>query len=158
MADRALDRFAELGVVADFQAGPDAIDPEYHASLVELIGEQAFDLIPTAAVFATGATTILSSDWDADPLPPLGTIERSLTRDSNALADLADAVEMLTIDAAYALGHDDVTGSIEVGKFADFVVLDQHLFDIDTEAISRTEVLLTVVGGSEVHRSPNFGS
>lgn len=148
-----IDRFADLGVVADFQQSPDAIDPLYHEDLTEIIGDRAFDLIPTGTLVEAGASVTLSSDWDAGPLPPLGTIERSLTRESNAVPDLATALALATIEAAAALGHDDITGSIEVGKQADYVVLDSNLFEVDVQDIDRTAVLLTVVDGAVVFDS-----
>ena len=66
------------------------------------------------------------------------------------------ALQRRVIDAAFALGHDDLTGSIEVGKQADFVILADNLFEIDAADIDRTDVLLTVVAGSEVYRSVGF--
>ena len=48
---------------------------------------------------------------------------------------------------------DNETGSIEVGKLADLAVLDRNLFDIPPEAISETQVLLTLFGGETVHGS-----
>ncbi len=149
-----LGRFADIGVVADMQHSPDAIAADYHEFLAEFIGDRAFDLIPTAQLIEADATVTLSSDWDAGPLSPLGTIERALTRKSNAVPDVDTAVALATIEAAYALGHDDVTGSIEVGKYADFVVLDQNIFDIAD--IDATETLLTVVGGDVVYRADGF--
>lgn len=150
-------RFAELAVVVDFQQSDDAIATEYHDDLAEIIGDRAYDVIPTATLLDAGATVILSNDWDAGPLPPLGTIERSLTRDANAMPDLASAIAASTIDAAYALGHDDMTGSIEVGKYADFVMIDQPLFDIEIADIDQANVVFTVVGGKVVYQAPGFG-
>jgi predicted amidohydrolase YtcJ len=43
------------------------------------------------------------------------------------------------------------TGSIEVGKVADLVILDQNLFDIEPQAISETNVLITLFEGEVVH-------
>jgi hypothetical protein len=43
------------------------------------------------------------------------------------------------------------TGSIEVGKYADLVVLDQNLFEIPTERISQTTVVTTMLGGKVVY-------
>ncbi len=60
------------------------------------------------------------------------------------------------IVAADALGHADTTGSIEVGKFADFIVLDQNIIEIEPGDIDSSTVQLTVLGGTEVHRHPNF--
>jgi len=149
-------RFADLGVIADFQQSPDAIDPRYLDFLTDFIGDRALDLIPTGSLIAAGATVTLSSDWDAGPLSPLGTIERSIMRDVNPVLDVGTAIALMTIDAAFALGHDDLTGSIEVGKQADFVILADNLFEIDAADIDRTDVLLTVVAGSEVYRSVGF--
>jgi len=146
-----LNRFAELGVVADVQQSPDAIDPAYHQFLASFVGDIATDLIPTAALLDAGASVTLSSDWDAGPLSPLGTIRRALTRDTNAVPDLVTAIELTTIDAAYALGFDDISGSITVGKYADFVILDQNLFDVDFGRIDETRVMATYVAGIAVY-------
>ena len=44
-----------------------------------------------------------------------------------------------------------MTGSIEVGKLADLVVLDRNLFEVDQADISDTQVLLTLMEGKPVH-------
>ncbi len=48
------------------------------------------------------------------------------------------------------LGVEDDLGSIEVGKHADVIVLDQNLFEIDPDDISNTKVLQTILGGDVV--------
>jgi len=153
-----LPRFAGLGVIVDHQQSADAVATDYHDFLAEFIGERADDLIPTATLLEAGVAMSLSSDWDAGPLPPLGTIERSLTREANAVPDLDTAIALVTIDAAFALGHDGRTGSIEVGKQADWILLDQNIFDGAIESIDDAVVLLTVLAGTEVYRSTNFSS
>ena len=55
---------------------------------------------------------------------------------------------------AYQLHQDKVTGSIQVGKFADLIVLDQNLFKIPSSQIRDTEVLMTMVGGKVVWQDP----
>ena len=55
-----------------------------------------------------------------------------------------------TIDAAYELHEDDVCGSLEIGKFADLIVLDRNPLDIAREDIANVRVLETVVAGSTV--------
>ena len=153
-----LGRFAELGMIADQQQSQNAVETDYHDFLAGFIGDRADDLIPTELLLDAGATVTLSSDWDAGPLPPLGTIERSLTRDANAVPDLETAIRMHTLDAAVALGHDDTTGSIEAGKFADYVVLDADPFEVEPDDLDETEVLMTVVGGDAVYAAPGFPS
>lgn len=152
MVDPAdLGRFAHLGVIADFQVGEESTSTDYHEYLSEFIGDRAYDLIPVAKVLDTGAHVSLSSDWDADLLSPFGIIQRAVTRDTNAVPSVEKAIELVTIDAAYALGQDDTTGSISVGKQADYVIVDQDLLNIDQNEIEGTQVIRTVVGGKTVY-------
>lgn len=48
------------------------------------------------------------------------------------------------------MGQDHLTGSLEVGKAADFVVLDQNIFDVVPSKIAGTQVLTTVLEGEVV--------
>ena len=64
---------------------------------------------------------------------------------------------MHTINSAYQMHQERDTGSLEVGKYADLIVLDRNLFRIPTEEISETKVLLTILGGTIVHESPEAG-
>ncbi len=61
-----------------------------------------------------------------------------------------------TYNGAYANFLENETGSIEVGKRADLVVLDQSLFEIPTNEIAKTKVLLTLIDGKEVYRASVF--
>ncbi len=149
-------RFAKLGVIADFQVGPESSATDYHVHLSKFIGGRTFNLIPVKTLIDSGAHVSLSSDWDADPLSPFGIIQRAVNRDENAVGSVEKAIELVTLDAAYALSQDTTTGSIEVGKQADFVIVDQNLLEIDDDEIGSTTVLLTVVGGSETYHSGNF--
>ncbi len=151
-----LSRFAALGVTADFQAGPESTDVEYHDYLAEFIGDRADNLLPTAKLLAVGAAVSLSSDWDADPLSPLGTLERALSRETNAVPNLETALSLVTLAGAYALRIDDETGSLEVGKAADYVVLSDNLFEIEAAEISEVEVLMTVLEGRVVYRDASL--
>jgi predicted amidohydrolase YtcJ len=64
---------------------------------------------------------------------------------------LEAALGAATLNGAYTVGIEDEIGSIEVGKLADLIVLDQNLFDIDVSKIHDTQVLLTMVDGKVVH-------
>ncbi len=145
-----LGRFEQLGVVADLQVGPESTALDYHDYLYDFIGERAYDLIPVDDLVAAGAQVTLSSDWDADPLSPLGIISRALNRESHYLTDVEEVVPLVTIRAAEALGTDESTGSIEVGKLADFVVLDGDIFDMAPPRIAKVKVVSTFVGGGRV--------
>jgi predicted amidohydrolase YtcJ len=70
--------------------------------------------------------------------------------------DLPTAVRMFTLGSAYVNHLDDVTGSIEVGKRADLVVLDRNLFDLPAEELLEAKALLTMVDGERVHAVDGF--
>jgi predicted amidohydrolase YtcJ len=59
---------------------------------------------------------------------------------------------MFTINAVYQEGQEEVRGSIEVGKVADFQVLDRNIFETPAEEIGSVKVLMTIVGGKVVYQ------
>ncbi len=63
---------------------------------------------------------------------------------------VADGVRMYTINAAYQEGKEAVRESIEVGKVADFQVLDRDIFAVAHEEIGASRVVMTMVGGNVV--------
>ena len=71
-------------------------------------------------------------------------------RESERLS-VESLVRGFTIDAAYQLHMEDRIGSIEVGKKADLVVLDQDIFAVEAYDIHKTEVVLTVMDGDIVY-------
>jgi predicted amidohydrolase YtcJ len=71
--------------------------------------------------------------------------------------DLAAAVRMFTMGSAFVNHLDDVTGSIEVGKFGDLAVLDRNPFDGPVSEIRDARVLLTMVEGRTVYTGDGLG-
>ena len=67
-----------------------------------------------------------------------------------------EVLRAATINAAYELHEDDATGSLEIGKFADLVVLDRNPLKVPAEEIAKTKVLETVVGGQVVYKTPDM--
>ena len=65
---------------------------------------------------------------------------------------VAQALQTFTINAAYAAHAESFSGSLEVGKQADFIVIDQDIFEIKPQNIWKTQVLQTWVGGQAVFR------
>ena len=60
------------------------------------------------------------------------------------------ALRSMTIDAAYAAFQENEKGTIEVGKWADFTIVNQDIMNIPEEEILSTKVLRTVIGGETV--------
>jgi predicted amidohydrolase YtcJ len=64
--------------------------------------------------------------------------------------DLPTVIRIFTINGAIANKTGDSSGSLEVGKDADFIVLDRNIFEVPISDVGETEVLLSVVGGETV--------
>jgi predicted amidohydrolase YtcJ len=103
----------------------------------------------------TGVTTTMHSDTPVGPPVPLEWVWIAVNRAGQSGEILApservtihDALKMITIDAAYVLGVDNLIGSIESGKFADFVILEQDPYIVPLEKIRDISIWGTVVGG-----------
>ena len=145
-------RFADLNVVADLQLAPSSVDPAYTQNMEPLIGERANDLLPAFDLHEQGARVTISSDWDADDLSPFVKMQSILFQEADNVPSLETIIEWMTINPAYLLHQDKTTGTIEVGKFADLVVVDQNLFEVDPSQLTETAVLLTFLEGKEVFR------
>jgi len=159
-------RFRELGVVANFQPLWAYADAYINELTLPFLGQERTErMYPIGSVHANGAMLAFGSDWSVSSANPYEQIEVAVRRADPALLDgavflpdqrlsLPAAIAAFTINAAYVNGIDRDTGSIEVGKSADLVVLDRNLFAIDPRAISDTKVLLTLFEGKPVHEEP----
>jgi len=147
-----LHRFKKLDVDADFQVGSDYLGNADHRWATHLIGpKRAHHLIPLGDIFETGANVTLSSDWNVNPLNPLAGITNAVKLKDKGLPNVQDAIDAYTINAAHALGLESVTGSIEVGKSADLVILDRVIINQSPQVIKQAKVLRTILQGEEVY-------
>ena len=108
-----------------------------------------------------GATVCFGSDFPADYFgrEPLKGIEMGLTRrlygrpEASYLTTMDESLSIeqtikgYTKDALYTHRLEDVTGSIEVGKYADLVVLERNIFDEDPYSIHKIPVSMTFMNG-----------
>lgn len=146
-----INRFAELGVTADFQLAGDFTNPDYFYEMEPLIGQRAHDMLPVKDIYQTGATITLSSDWDVSTLSPFVGMQNALTRGAQSLPSLDAVIRAYTINGAYSLGQEDIAGSIEVGKKADMIIVDQNLLEIPLQDIAKTQVLTTIFAGEIIY-------
>jgi len=72
--------------------------------------------------------------------------------------DLMTQMKAMTIWGAYYVLREDRLGSLEPGKLADFVVLDEDVFSVPRDDIANVKVLMTVIGGETVHLLPNLAN
>lgn len=152
LVDKADDaRFKQLGAAADFQLAPSSLDPEYDTFIREFIGKRADDLLPAGRLAKAGALIVMSSDYDADELSPLVKMEAALEHGKNGPADIATAIEWMTINPARLLQQDKTTGSIEPGKFADFAIIDKDITTAKTSDIGKAKIVATLLQGKPVY-------
>lgn len=85
---------------------------------------------------------------DHEGMPPGGWYsEQALSR--------IEALRAFTIDAAYAAHQEEVLGTLEQGKKADFIIVDKNFFEVDASEIWQTDVLQTWMGGEKVYDGGN---
>ena len=66
---------------------------------------------------------------------------------------IEEAIRAYTLNTAYAGFEEDIKGSLEVGKLADFLILSDNLLTMDPDGIKDVSVLMTVVGGKVVYEA-----
>jgi predicted amidohydrolase YtcJ len=159
-------RFRRLGVIANFQPLWAYAD-SYMKDLTwpALRRELWAYMYPMRSLVRSGAVVAFGSDWSVSSLVPLEGIQVAITRQSpdeepsdvmqpDEVIDLPQALAAYTIGAAYAMGLDRETGSIEVGKRADLVVLDKNVFEVPVRQLGKTRVLMTLLDGKPVYSQP----
>lgn len=152
-------RFAELNVIPSVQPYH-AIDDGRWAEKV--IGASR---IRTAyafnSLFDANAKVVFGSDWPVAPAIPLDGIYAAVTRrtldDENLdgwvpeqKISVEQALIAYTKNAAYASFEEEIKGTLEKGKLADFIVIDSDLTKIDPIKIREAKILQTYVGGKKV--------
>lgn len=161
-------RFGKLGVAANFSSIWFQADDGAFADTVKALGpERARWMYPIGSIAKAGGRLTAGSDWPQESMAPLDFIQYAVTRQpldgrSPALQPeqritLQQALVAYTRDAAWAVREDKLDGTLEAGKAADIVVLDQNLFKVDVMSIHKVHVLLTLLDGELVYTNPTFG-
>ena len=132
-------------------------DKEMEDALYALIQSNAF---PLKRMKDSGARIGFGSDFPTDPrgFNVFNNIECGITRQPIGMKDfyitgpderltLDDMIAGYTINNAYQIRMEDKIGSIEVGKYADLIVLDKNLFEIEVHDIHNVKVIETIFNG-----------
>ena len=156
-------RFALLDVIAGFTPYWTYADSYVSDINPSQLGEERMQqMYPIRSILDSGGRVAFGSDWSVSTADPLLGIETALTHIEpdgeptpvfipSERITLERAIAGYTIDAAYANFLDEDTGSIEVGKFADLVVLSDNLFDLLPVDISEVTVVATVLEGEIIY-------
>jgi predicted amidohydrolase YtcJ len=155
-------RFRALGAVANIQPLWACRDEQMVGLTLSFVTPDRGALMyPFRSLLEAGATLAGGSDWTVSTADVLKEVEVAVTRRGRGLPDegplvpaealdLTDALAAFTIGSAYVNHLDDVTGTVEVGKLADLVVLDRDI-EAAPELMGDGSVLLTLIEGVAVH-------
>lgn len=158
-------RFSKLGVVAVPQPFWFMKDDYYHNIQVPYLGQERADAeYPMGSFFRAGVTVASSSDFPVTiPCNPLDAIETGITRQEPGAnlpgdplwpeerASIDEMISSFTINGAYANFLENETGSLEIGKSADFIILDRDIFQVPVNEIHQAKVLDTYFQGQKVY-------
>ena len=141
-----------------------ASEPATEGPLEPYLGPDRYRYVyPAGSLQKAGATIIGGSDWDISSYNPFRAFQTGVTRaggkgqkplNIEERIPLQTAIDAYTINAAYAMRQDKTTGSLEVGKRADLVVLDRDIFSVDPDTLADTKVLATYLDGRLVYTAP----
>ena len=155
-------RFRALGVAANIQPAWAVNDAQMVELTIPHLGHQrAGWQYPFRSLRDAGAVLAAGSDWPVSDVAPMRAIHSAVNRtEPGGAVDpfrpeeslrLTDALAAYTAGSAWVNHLDRETGSVEVGKRADFVVLDRDPFTIPPECIGDALVDFTLVGGEVVY-------
>ncbi|UVM08050.1 amidohydrolase [Pseudomonas laurylsulfatiphila] len=168
-------RFKALDVTATMsfqwaQQAPSTVD-----GTSDHLGAERFERMePSGSIAHAGGRVAFGSDWPVDPLDEFLALKVGVTRsgdptnphsygpkyagrlNSDPAMSRAEVLRSITLNAAQQLKLDAVLGSVEVGKFADLIVLDKNFMQVPEEELGRNDVLLTLVGGKVVWAKAPF--
>ncbi|WP_069741801.1 amidohydrolase [Streptomyces sp. EN23] len=164
--DDTVARFAELGVVASMQPTHccDFTRADHTDNWSRRLGEErASRAWRCRDLWDAGARVVLGSDWPIAPFPPLGVMAgarhrrpgRDLTQPPHGPGQALTALEALqgmTVNAAWAAGDEHEAGRLAVGCRADFTVFADSPLTTPAVELPGLPVLLTVVDGRPTHR------
>jgi predicted amidohydrolase YtcJ len=162
-------RFHALGAMMNIQPLWARHEPSVTDVALPMVGEaRGRWMYAFRSLIDAGAAYALSSDWGVSTLNPFEIMETAITRQPpcrprthpvflpEQRMTREECIKGYTIHAARAAWRDADTGSLTPGKYADIIILDRDIFACDVHDIGDTEVVLTLLGGREVHRDQGF--
>jgi len=126
----------------------------------EIIGtDRVEQVLPIHTADSLGLIYTMHSDAPMFPSEPLSLIQTAVTRQTTEddtigqrhAISVLDGLKAMTINAAWQIKMEDKLGTIEVGKYADFIVLDQNPLLVDPHRLRDIQVERTIVAGQDVY-------
>jgi predicted amidohydrolase YtcJ len=151
-------RFAELNVIPDMQLQWATRNVWTMEALKPYIGQKRWErMYPAKSMLDAGARLAGGSDWPVDPLHPWNQVQSAIDRTGlygegkplgmHEAISRRQSLRMHTRGTAFQLHQEQLTGTVEVGKYADVVMLDRDVTTCPVSEIKDLVPQLTMVGG-----------
>lgn len=153
-------RFGQLGVIPALQAIHMSSDRPW---AIDRLGDQRIrqGAYMWQSLLKSGARIVNGTDAPVEPLNPIPSFYASISRktlqrepeggyEPEEKMTRTQALRSYTIDAAYGAFEENIKGSIERGKLADFTVFSKDIMAIPEDSVLNTSVVMTIVGGKIV--------
>ena len=158
-----ISRLAELHVIASMQ--PLHATEDMHFAEARLGRERLKGAYAWSTLLDNGIVVATGTDYSVSPYNPFYTLHAAVTRQDREnnppggwrpeeAMTREEALYAATMAGAYAMHAEDVLGSIEAGKLADFVVISDDYMTMPAEDIWKITPDMTVVGGEVVYSRP----
>jgi len=158
-------RFAEYNIIASVQSIHMSSD---RAWAIDRLGDKRIKegAYMWSSLMKSGAKVLNGTDAPIEPVDPIPCFYAAVTRkDLNGYPEggyeaeeklsREEAIATYTINGAYGMFAEEYRGSLEVGKYADLVLLDTDIMSCPEDEILKTKVLRTILSGRTVYSSPD---
>jgi predicted amidohydrolase YtcJ len=156
-------RFGTLGVIASMQPYHEMDDGRWAEPVIG--HERSKTTYAFKSILDAGARLAFGSDWSVAPPTPIEGIYGAVTRETldgkhpggwipEQKITVEDALRAYTSGSAYASFEENIKGTLEPNKLADFVLIDRDLTRIPPAQIRDARIVMTIVGGRVVYSRP----
>ena len=160
-----LDAIKELGITPSFFVSHTYYWGDRHRDIF-MGPERAFRMSPLRSAIDRGIKFTIHCDTPVTPMKPLLAVWAAVNRLSTGGKVIGpeqrikpvEALRAVTIDAAWQNFEEEIKGSIEKGKLADFVILAENPLTVEPAAIKDIRVLETIVGGKTVYKAEDISN
>jgi predicted amidohydrolase YtcJ len=159
VATSDIPRFGQLGVIASMQPIHCTDDMSWKITKIGL--NRVKNAYPWRSLIQHGARLAFGSDWPVANHNPMAGLRAAVTRKSadglpkdgwntNEAVILEEALDIYTRGGAYGAGWENQIGTLEPGQYADFVILNHNLFDLNPLEFDNVMVNQTWIDGELV--------
>ncbi|MBW2368620.1 MAG: amidohydrolase [Deltaproteobacteria bacterium] len=154
-SEAQLRRIVKLGLSASMHPQHTNICEGYSEYMSGILPKSMSDrMIPLRSLLDSGMLIGGGSDSPVAPMAPLTSIQDCLIRQvEKHCISLYEALRMFTVDAARLGFEENLKGTIEKGKVADFAVLADDPFQVPVGRLKDIDVVMTIVGGKVMYEN-----